>query len=258
MVTTLAWALTLLAVIGLLALDVVVSARRSGPVGFRAAVVWSLFYISVAVAFGVALGALAGWDLGTQYFAGYVVEKSLSIDNLFVFVIIVATFAVPPEYQSRALTIGITTALILRAIFIAAGAALLDAFSFMFVVFGLILLATAVQLLRHRHEDPSIEDNVVVSSVRRVLPVTDGYDGAQLVTRVSGRRVATPMLLVLVAIGTTDVLFALDSIPAVFGSPATPTSCSVPTRLHCWASERCSFWCPACLTVWCTCQSACR
>jgi tellurite resistance protein TerC len=217
MVTTLAWVPTLSAVIALLALDVVVSARRSGAVGFREAVGWSLFYFGVAVGFGVVLGALAGWDLGTQYFAGYVVEKSLSIDNLFVFVIIMATFRVPAEHQPRALTIGITMALLLRAIFIAIGATLLDAFSFMFVIFGVILFATAVQLLRHRNEDPAIEDNVLVKAVSRVLPVSDRYDRGRLVTRTAGRRVATPMLLVLVAIGTTDVLFALDSIPAVFG-----------------------------------------
>ena len=217
MVTLLAWALTLGAVIVLLGLDVVVSARRSGPIGFGQAVGWSLFYIAVAVGFGVVLGTVAGWDLGTQYFAGYVVEKSLSIDNLFVFVIIVTTFAVPAEQQSRALTIGIAMALILRAMFIALGAALLDAFSFTFVIFGLILLATAVQLLRHHDEDPSIEDNPLVRTASRMLPVADSYDGGRLLTRIGGRRRVTPMLLVLVAIATTDVLFALDSIPAVFG-----------------------------------------
>jgi tellurite resistance protein TerC len=217
MVTTLAWALTLLAVAALLALDVVVSARRGGAVGFRQATGWSLFYISVAIVFGVVLGALAGWDLGTQYFAGYLVEKSLSIDNLFVFVIIVARFAVPAEHQPQALTTGIVMALALRCVFIALGAALLDAFSFMFAVFGLILLITACQLLRHRDEDPAIEDNALVTVARRVLPISDRYDHGRLFSRISGRRVATPMLLVLIAIGTTDVLFALDSIPAVFG-----------------------------------------
>ena len=123
MVTTHAWLATLAFVAALLVLDVVVSSRRSGPVGLRAAVGWSVFYIAVALSFGVVLGALAGWSLGTQYLAGYVVEKSLSIDNLFVFVIIVSTFAVPAEHQSRALTIGIVAALVLRGIFIALGAA---------------------------------------------------------------------------------------------------------------------------------------
>jgi tellurite resistance protein TerC len=222
MVTLLAWILTLAAVGGLLALDVLVSARRTGAVQFREAVGWSGFYIVVALAFGVVLGAVAGWDLAGQYFAGYVVEKSLSIDNLFVFVIIIAAFAVPVEHQSRALTIGITLALILRAVFIALGAALLEAFSFTFVIFGVILIATAVQLLRHRHHDPSIKDNPVVAAARRTLPVTDRYHDARLITQIAGRRYVTPMLLVLLAIGTTDMLFALDSIPAVFGVTRHP------------------------------------
>ncbi len=217
MVTTLAWVLTLGAVAGLLVFDVVVSARRAALVGFGQALGWSLFYIAVALAFGGVLGVLAGWDLGVQYFAGYVVEKSLSIDNLFVFVIIISTFAVPPEHQPRALTIGIVLALILRGIFIALGAALLDAFSFMFLIFGLALLATAIQLFRHRDQDPPIEDNALVQAARRALPITDRYHGGQILTRTAGRRALTPMFLVLIAIGTTDVLFALDSIPAVFG-----------------------------------------
>jgi tellurite resistance protein TerC len=216
-VTTLAWVLTLATVAALLLLDLLVSARRSAAVGFREAVGWSLFYIAVALAFGVVLGALAGWDLGTQYFAGYVVEKSLSIDNLFVFVIIISTFAVPAEHQPRALTIGIFLALILRGIFIALGAALLDAFSFMFLIFGLALLGTAIQLFRHRDQDPSIEDNALVRAARRALPIANRYHGGRILTKVAGRRGLTPMFLVLVAIGTTDVLFALDSIPAVFG-----------------------------------------
>jgi tellurite resistance protein TerC len=163
------------------------------------------------------LGLLSGWALGGQYFAGFLVEKSLSIDNLFVFVIIVGTFAVPAQHQSRALTAGIVLALILRAVFIALGATLLDAFSIMFLVFGLALIATSVQLFRHRDADPKIEDNPIVSVARRSLPISREYDGGRFVTRERGRRRLTPMFLVLVALGTTDLLFALDSIPAVFG-----------------------------------------
>jgi len=184
---------------------------------FRAATLWSLIYIAVAVAFGVGLGLLAGWDLGTQFLAGYVVERSLSIDNLFVFVIIMSTFAVPREYQSRVLGIGIALALVLRAIFIAAGSVLLSAFSFMFLVFGIGLIATAVQLFRHRDEDPSVSDNAVVSLARRRLPLTDSYEGKRIVTRAGGRRMVTPLFIVLIAIATTDFLFALDSIPVVYG-----------------------------------------
>ena len=222
MVTTLAWVLTPAAVIGLLALDALVAGRRTGAVQFRAAVGWSVFYVAAALAFGLVLGALAGWNLAGQYFAGYIVEKSLSIDNLFVFVIIIAAFAFPAEHQSRALTIGIGVALMLRVIFIALGAALLDAFSFMFVIFGLLLLGTAVQLIRHRDKAPSVRDNAVIAAARRVVPVTDRYDQGHLTTRIHGRRSATPMLMVLIAIGTTDALFALDSIPAVFGVTQHP------------------------------------
>ena len=160
---------------------------------------------------------MAGWGFGAQYFTGYVVEKSLSVDNLFVFVIIMSTFAVPAEHQQRVLTFGILLALVMRALFIALGAALLSLFSFMFLIFGLLLIATAVQLFRHRDEDPSVEDNVLVAVARRRLPFTDRYDGGRLVTRQRGRRVLTPLALVLVTIGTTDILFALDSIPAIFG-----------------------------------------
>lgn len=216
-VTTLGWAATLALLSGLLLFDLLYSGRRPHAVGFREAVLWSVFYVSAALLFGVVFGVIAGWDVGAQYFAGYIVEKSLSVDNLFVFLIIMSTFAVPPEEQSRALTLGIIAALAMRAVFIAVGAALLDAFSFMFLVFGLALMATAVQLFRHRGEDPSVDDNILVAAARRLLPLTSHYDGSKLVTRVDGRRVLTPLFLVLVAIGSTDVLFALDSIPAVFG-----------------------------------------
>ena len=189
---------------------------------FRGATVWSLIYVAAALAFGAALGVFAGWSLGTQFLAGYVVEKSLSVDNLFVFVIIMSTFAVPAEHQPRALAVGIALALVLRAIFIVLGAALLAAFSFMFLIFGIALIATAIQLFRHRGQDPSVTDNAVVALARRRLPLTDRYDGGRIVTRVSGRRMLTPLFIVLIAIGTTDFLFALDSIPAVFGVTRHP------------------------------------
>jgi tellurite resistance protein TerC len=216
-VTLAAWAATVGLIIALFVLDLVVSGRGGHEVGFREAVFWSIFYTVVAIAYGVVFALIEGWTFGTEFFAGYIVERSLSVDNLFVFVIIMATFAVPTAHQSRVLTFGIVAALVLRAIFIALGAALISTFSFMFVVFGLLLIFTAVQLYRHRDEDPSVEDNGVVRLTRRVLPVTQEYDGGRLVTRVDGRRLLTPMVIVLVAIGTTDILFALDSIPAVFG-----------------------------------------
>ncbi len=165
-VTTAGWAATLGLIGALFFLDLFVSGRRPHAVEFREATLWSIFYIGIAIAFGVVFGVLAGWDFGTEYFAGYIVEKSLSVDNLFVFVIIMTTFAVPAEHQQRVLTFGILAALILRAIFIALGAALISTFSFMFLIFGLLLIFTAVQLFRHREEDPSVEDNALVGFAR--------------------------------------------------------------------------------------------
>jgi tellurite resistance protein TerC len=216
-VTVAGWAITLALLGALFAWDLVRSARRPHAVTLREALLWSLFYIGVALLFGVVFGLLAGWGLAAQYFAGYIVEKSLSVDNLFVFLIIMSTFAVPAEQQARALTIGIVIALVLRAVFIAAGAALLGAFSVMFLIFGLALILTAIQLFRHRNEDPSVEDNALVNAARRLLPLTSDYHGPKLTIRTAGGRVLTPLFLVLVAIGSTDLLFALDSIPAVFG-----------------------------------------
>jgi tellurite resistance protein TerC len=195
--TAAGWLATLAVIGGLIAFDLWQSSRNPHAVGLREAAGWSLFYIAVALLFGVAFSLIAGWSLGAQYFAGYIVERSLSIDNLFVFVIIMSTFAVPAAQQPRLLMIGIVGALVLRAVFIALGAALLDAFSFTYLLFGVVLTGTAVQLFRHRDQDPSVEDNVVVAAARR--------------------RGLSPMILALLAIATTDVVFALDSIPAVFG-----------------------------------------
>lgn len=215
--TPTAWALTIGLVLVLLAIDLTLAVRRPHAVGFREAVGWSVFYIAVAVAFGIVLGSIAGWSHGGEYFAGYLVEKSLSVDNLFVFVVIMTSFAVPAEHQQKVLIVGIVLALILRAIFIALGAALLAAFSFMFLLFGLLLVGTAIQLFRHRDQDPTVEDNVLVTFARKRLPLTDDYHGGSLTTRVGGRRMFTPLFLVLIAVGSTDLLFALDSIPAIFG-----------------------------------------
>jgi tellurite resistance protein TerC len=221
-ITALGWLLTIAVILGLLALDLAIGTIRPHAVGFREATAWSVFYIAVAIVFGFVFASQVGWEYGTEYFAGYIVEKSLSVDNLFVFVIIMSTFAVPREYQHKALTFGILAALVLRAIFIALGATLLSLFSFMFLIFGLLLIWTAVQLYRHRDEDPDVDDNLLVRVSRRVLPVTDEYVDGRLVARVNGRLVVTPLFIVLIAIGGTDILFALDSIPAVFGVTEEP------------------------------------
>jgi TerC family integral membrane protein len=211
-----AWIATSALIVGLFALDLTFSSTRPHAVSSSEATAWSLFYIGFATLFGIVLGALGGWDAAGEYFAGYIVEKSLSIDNLFVFVIIIAQFAVPIEQQRPALTSGIALALVLRAVLILIGAELITAFSFMFLLFGLALLFTAIQLFRYRDQDPSVQDNALVAILSRTFPTT-GYHGSALLARVDGRLALTPMLLVLIAIGSTDLMFAFDSIPAVFG-----------------------------------------
>jgi tellurite resistance protein TerC len=161
------------------------------------------------------------------------------------------TFAVPERHQHKVLTFGIVLALIMRAIFIALGATLLSLFSFMFLVFGLLLVFTAVQLFRHRDEDPDVEDNAVVKAARRLLPVTEEYVEGRLVTRVDGRRMVTPLFIVLIAIGSIDLLFALDSIPAVFGVTEEAYIVFV-------ANAFALLWWRACSTGWCTSRPAWR
>lgn len=216
-VTTTVWVATVGAILLLFLIDLGMAIARPHEVKFREAAIVSVLFVALAVAFGVAFGFIAGWDFGKEYFAGYILEKSLSVDNLFVFVVIMGAFAVPKQYQQRVLIIGIFLALILRVIFILLGSALLEAFSFMFLIFGLLLIFTAIQLFRHRDQDPSMEDNVVVAIARKRLPMTDDYGTGSFTTRIDGRLLFTPLLLVLIAIGTTDILFALDSIPAIFG-----------------------------------------
>src|SRR4051812_9093371 len=217
------WAATIGLILILFALDLFVSRPgHAHTVGFREAAIASVLYVSVAIGFGVVFGVIAGWDFGAQYFAGYTVEKSLSVDNLFVFVVIMSTFAVPAEHQQRVLTFGILVALVMRAVFIALGAALISAFSFMFLIFGLLLVGTAIQLFRHRDQDPKVEENVLLRLTRRLIPVTDEYHDGRMLTRLGGRRTATPLFIAFIAIGSSDLLFALDSIPAVFGVTEEP------------------------------------
>jgi tellurite resistance protein TerC len=216
------WVATLGLVVALLAVDLLLAVRRPHAVGLAEAAAWSGFYIGVAVAFGLGLWAVAGPEAAVEYYAGWGVEKSLSVDNLFVFVLIMAAFSVPPEHQQKTLLFGIGIALAMRAVFIAIGAAAIALFSPTFVVFGLVLLWTAVELIRHRNEDPDIEDNPLLRLARRFLPVSAEYRGGRLTTTEQGRRLVTPLFLVFVAIGSTDLLFALDSIPAVFGITQHP------------------------------------
>ena len=211
------WLVTVGAIIALIAVDLFTLSAKPHEVKFKEAASWSLFYIGIAVAFGVWVWQEYGGTAGTEYFAAYLVEKSLSVDNLFVFVIILAQFAVPSIYHQRILLIGVILALVLRGIFIAVGAAALAAFAFTFVIFGAILIWTGVGLFRHWDEDPEPNDNAIVRRIRARINMVDEYHGSKMFIRIDGKRIATPMFLVMIAIGSTDLLFALDSIPATFG-----------------------------------------
>jgi tellurite resistance protein TerC len=207
------------AVVGLICILVAVdfaTNRGAGPPTLRRALITSLAWISVSCAFGIGLGLIQGSDVAGQYFAGYLVEKSLSVDNIFVFVLLFRAFAVPPNYQHRVLYFGVFGALVLRAGFIAAGATLLDRFSWVLYVFGAFLVVAAARMLRGETQiDPT--KNLLVRAVRRFLPVTPDYVGDRFFARIDGRRFGTPLLVALVAIETTDIVFATDSIPAIFG-----------------------------------------
>jgi tellurite resistance protein TerC len=221
-VTLLTWSIVVAAIILLVVIDLLTVSRKAHDVLFKEAAAMSIFYIAVAVGFGIWVWQTAGSVYGTEYFAAYLVEKSLSVDNLFVFIIILAQFKVPSIFHQRVLMFGVILALVLRAIFIAVGAAALAAFSFTFVIFGAILIWTGVGLFKHWDEDPSPEDNAFVKQMRKRIAMTDEYDGPKIFTRVNGKRLATPMFLVMVAIASTDLLFALDSIPATFGVTQEP------------------------------------
>lgn len=216
------WLLTVALILGLLLFDLLTSTRKAHDVSFKEATFWSVFYIAVAVIFGIWVWADFGTQFGKEYFAAYIVEKSLSMDNLFVFIIILSNFAVPTIYHQRVLMVGIILALIMRAIFIAIGAAALEAFAFTFVIFGGVLLWTGIKLMQHWDEDPDLSENPIVNYAQRKFNFTDKYHGTKLFVKENGKRFATPLLLVMIAIGATDLLFALDSIPATFGVTQEP------------------------------------
>ena len=221
-VTLLTWAIVVGAIFALIIIDLLTISRKPHDVMFKEAAGWSIFYIGVAIIFGIWVWQTSGSVYGTEYFAAYLVEKSLSVDNLFVFIIILAQFKVPSIFHQRVLMFGVILALILRAIFIAVGAAALAAFSFTFVIFGAILIWTGVGLFKHWDEDPTPEDNFLVKVIRKRVPMTDQFDGSKTFTKIDGKRIATPMFTVLIAIASTDLLFALDSIPATFGVTQEP------------------------------------
>lgn len=216
------WAATIAFVVALVAFELVQATVRPHGIGLAGAAVQSAAYILIALAFALVVLWVGGGEHAGEYVAGWLIEKSLSVDNLFVFVIIVQTFAVPDRFQPKVLMAGIAGALVLRGAFIAIGAAALEAFSFTYVIFGVFLLYTALGLLRHRNEDPDVRDSWLVRAATRFIPVSDSYAGARMTTSAGGRRYATPLLLATVAILSVDILFALDSIPAVFGVTDSP------------------------------------
>ncbi len=221
------WALTLVGVGAVMVFDFAVVVRNPHQPTFRESAKWTLFYIGAAVVFGFSMlwWRAPGQDGAGEFFAGYLTEWSLSVDNLFVFLVILGRFAVPALYRQRVLLFGVILALVLRGLFIAAGAAALAAFSWVFYLFGAFLLWTAFSVAREGGaEEGEVEyrENALMRIVRRVVPATDDYRGGAVMVREAGRRMITPLLLVMIAIGSTDVLFALDSIPAIFGLTQDP------------------------------------
>lgn len=224
-VSPLVWCVSLGLAAAVLLVDVAVVGRRPHIPSTAECLRYLGVYIGLALAFAVTVGAVWGADPAGEFVAGWLTEYSLSVDNLFVFLLIMSRFAVPRQYQQTALLIGIILALVFRGIFIAAGAAVIASFSWVFYLFGAFLVWTAVKVAREGVGEDESEDYrppALVRVVQRVLPTTDGYHGVRLTARVDGRRAVTPMLLVLVAIGATDLLFAFDSIPAVFGLTQEP------------------------------------
>ena len=216
-VSTGLWAATLLGLIGVIVADLIIVDRRPHPFTPAEATRWVAFYVALALAFAGFVAATFGGRYGGEFLAGYITEYSLSVDNLFVFMIILSSFAVPEQHRHRVLTIGIVIALILRGTLIVLGAAAIERFAATFFLFGAFLMYTAIQVWRSGDEEADPEGNAFIRLVERHVPTTREYQGAKLSVRVDGRRVVTPMALVMLAIGTTDLLFALDSIPAVFG-----------------------------------------
>lgn len=217
------WAATIAGILGLLVFDFFAHVRMPHEPSLKEAGGWSVFYVVVALAF--AAGLWLGWgpQHATEYLAGYLTEKSLSVDNLFVFAVIMGAFQVPRAYQQKVLLVGVVIALALRTVFIALGAAAIAHFSWVFYLFGLFMIYTAVSLARERHDTgDDFEPNLLVRLAQRHLPATKHYDSSKLTTVEHGKRVITPMLIVMISIGATDILFALDSIPAIYGLTKTP------------------------------------
>jgi tellurite resistance protein TerC len=215
-VSPLIWGITIVVILALLAFDYFFHIRKAHVPQLKEAAIWSAIYVGIAIIFGILVLIYGGTAMGSEYFAGYITEKALSVDNLFVFLIIIASFRVPREDQQKVLLFGIVFSLIARTGFIFLGAALINSFAWVFYAFGLILLITAGNLIKPDHGGGEA-DNFMIRLARKFFHTSEDYDGDKLFTMENGKKVLTPMLLVMVAIGGTDILFALDSIPAIFG-----------------------------------------
>ncbi|GLY01967.1 MULTISPECIES: TerC family protein [Actinoplanes] len=217
------WAVTLLALVVVMAIDLLIIGRRPHEPSMKEAGGWVAFYVGLAVLFGIGVWATAGGTAAGEFYTGWLTEYSLSVDNLFVFVIIMARFAVPRHLQQKVLLIGIVLALIMRGAFIAAGAALITQFSWVFYIFGAFLVYTAITLVKGGDEEEEFKENILIRWAKRALPLSSSFgDGRFSVVSETGKRLFTPMLIVMIAIGTTDLIFALDSIPAIFGITKEP------------------------------------
>jgi tellurite resistance protein TerC len=219
------WLATILGLCVLIAVDFFIGGRKPHDVSIKEAAIWTVVWIVLAGLFGIGLLVFQGGQPAGEFFAGFITEKSLSVDNLFVFVLIMAKFAVPSMYQQRVLLVGVLIALVLRAAFIAAGAAIISTFAWVFYIFGAFLVWTAWKLIqeaRADERDEEYEENKLLKAIEKRVPSTDTYHGTKLFVVQHGKRLMTPMLIVMLAIGSTDVLFALDSIPAIFGLTQDP------------------------------------
>ncbi|GAA2467381.1 TerC family protein [Winogradskya humida] len=217
------WFATLGALVVMLAVDLLIVGRRPHEPSMKEAGGWVAFYIGLAIVFGLGLWLTAGWTPAAEFYTGWLTEYSLSVDNLFVFMIIMARFSVPRRFQQKVLLIGIVLALVMRGAFIAAGAALIEQFSWVFYIFGIFLVYTAATLLKNGDEEEEFKENLLIRWAKRVFPLSSSFDsGKMTVVTETGKRLFTPLLIVMIAIGTTDLIFALDSIPAIFGITKEP------------------------------------
>lgn len=216
------WAATLAGLLAIITADLLIITRRPHEPSLRESTIWVTLYVSLAGVFGLVMWWGYGSVAAAEFYTGWLIEYSLSVDNLFVFMLIMSRFAVPRQYQQKVLMIGIILALLMRAGFIAVGAVLISQFIWVFYIFGLFLIYTGIKLARSHDDGVEFKENIMVRVSRRILPMSSGYGDGRMTVAENGRRLVTPMLIVMIAIGTTDLIFAVDSIPAIFGITREP------------------------------------